>query len=148
MRRASVTPKRSSTTCVSLFSAPAPNRRSKMRSGSPMRLLFIGALLIAGSPARSHAQPVSQGVADERIDRVEQWLVSALHHEAGGMDEAALAVAMWSNADLQTFWIDLRNLIVLLLDVREGSFETTGEHRRPTRIDYTRLQLARMRDLA
>src|SRR5207248_8205472 len=124
-----------------------------MRGGSPMRVLFIGALLIAASAARVHAQPttqpLTQAVSDERIVRVEQWLVAASHHEPGGMDDAALAVATWSNTDLRMLWIDVSNLIALMRQPGVSRFEVRGERDRyATKIVYTRLQLARMQRLA
>jgi hypothetical protein len=124
-----------------------------MRSGSHMRLLFIGALLIAASAVRLQAQPttqpMTQAVADERILRVEQWLVAASHHEPGSIDDAASAVATWSNTDLRMLWIDVSNLMALMRHPGVSRFEVRGEHDRyATKIVYARSQLARMQRLA
>ena len=125
----------------------------KMRSGSHMRLLFIGALLIAAPAARVQAQattqPLTQAVADERVVRVEQWLVDASRHNPGTVDEPALAVATWSNTDLRMLWIDVSSLMVLMRHPGVTRFEVRGEHDRyGTKIVYSRLQLVRMQRLA
>jgi len=88
-------------------------------------------------------------VPNDRIARVEQWLKAVDRHEAGGADAASDAIAGWPNGDLQSFWVELTNLVALMrnpsLDrflfkpVRGGKW---------VRIIYSGVQMTRMRAYA
>jgi len=91
----------------------------------------------------------SVDVTNVRIDRVEQWLKAVADHTPGGSDAASDGVAVWSNRELQDFWVELTNLVVLMRDPNQGRFlfkPPRGE--KLLQINYTALQLARLRAYA
>jgi tetratricopeptide (TPR) repeat protein len=85
---------------------------------------------------------------DLRIDRLEAWLNAVDRHEPGELDDVAVEIASWSNAVLQTLWIDASVLVQVMRDPKRSAFSIKNEGRRPTPIPYTSSQLQRLRSLA
>ena len=113
--------------------------------------VFVSLWLFLFSVCSSAQVPPQQivSVPNVRIDRVQQWLEAVARHESGGTDAASDAIAAWSNGELQSFWLELTNLVALMRDPRLDRFSFKPPRGgTSTRIDYNAVQLARMRAYA
>jgi hypothetical protein len=116
-------------------------------------LLLPAFIALAASARAAQTSSSSTGfavvaVTDARIDRVAEWVRAIARHAPGKVDEASAAVDSWSNADLQSLWIDLRMLVALTRNPKLSHFELPVDRRRVVRVVYNDEQLARMRALA
>jgi hypothetical protein len=96
--------------------------------------VFVAMMLTAAPPA------------DDPIVRVEQWLKAVSHHQPGTLDAPAEAIASWSDSDLGTLWLDLKNLIALMRD--PGGQLMTVNARGQIARRYSDSQAGRLRALA
>ena len=80
---------------------------------------------------------------------MEHWVAAVEHHLPGALDPPAVEVASWSNADLQTLWIDVWTLAELMREPRTTRFAIRPEGQRTERqVYYTPNELKRMREFA
>ena len=115
-----------------------------------LRVSVAAALASLALSARfSQAQPKAVRVPDGRIEQLSVWLKSLDRHVPGEADEASDVVSSWSNEQLQTLWVDVSNLVALMRHTDAGRFVFTPVgSRNQVLIDYTPLQLARLRAFA
>ena len=119
-------------------------------SVAPRRLSVCIAFVSLVLPLESGwAQPKPVRVPDARITQVAVWLKSVARHTPGGTDEASDVVSGWSNEQLQGLWVEVTNLVALMRhpDLSRFVFTPVGS-RTQILIDYTPLQLARLRAFA
>ncbi len=86
-----------------------------------MRRLSFSLLILASAAAAHAAQrggsiggPPAVYVTDDRIDRVERWLVAVDTHVPGRRDEAVTEILDWPNAYLGGLWAGRRSVVVQL----------------------------------
>jgi hypothetical protein len=117
---------------------------------APLRLSVTAALaLLVPFAGLAQAQPRAVHVPDGRIEQVAVWLKSVARHVPGQSDEASDVVSGWSNEQLQGLWVEVSNLVALMRHTDAGRFVFTPVgSRNQVLIDYTPLQLARLRAFA
>lgn len=84
----------------------------------------------------------------DHISRIDRWVEAALHHQPGSLDDDAVAVASWSNAELQTLWVDLNVLGDLLRDPKATRITIKAADGKMRQVRVTPNELTRLRDIA
>src|SRR2546425_3665046 len=106
-------------------------------------LIAVALIVLAGPTPGRTAAPAT------RTLRVEQWLKAILHHDPGVLDEAATDIGRWSNADLETLWIDATALVALMRDPKLTRFVVRADPKAEARtVRYSPDDLRRLRVLA
>src|SRR5581483_7369577 len=79
---------------------------------------FLAVLLVAAWTA------IGQAPAEpwDHVSRVDRWLTAVLRHQPGSFDADAVAVASWSNPELQELWIDLTVVVELIRNPKTVRF--------------------------
>lgn len=113
------------------------------------RLLLAIALLITTASHATADQTGKPNSADPRLERVEQWLKTVMHHQPGEADEPANLVALWSNGDIRTLWVDANVVVQLMRNPRGLAFNVQFEGQKTVqRVRYTAAQMHRLKVLA
>jgi tetratricopeptide (TPR) repeat protein len=118
-------------------------------------MVVSAALLVAFAAATVESAQVSTDPPDARIDRLEYWLSTALHHNPGAADDGLVVVGTWSSADLRTLDLDAAALVRLIRNpklVAENagvlfSFSLNRQEK-PQPMRYLPKQLARLKQIA
>src|SRR5579864_7062027 len=108
---------RCSRSCGSGIVRPLPKGASEMNRVAVF--LFVCFACSTATPSAQRTSSTSTGftvipVADAHIDLVEQWLRAIVRHDPGTVDDSVRAIAAWPNAELRSFWIQLKNLVLLM----------------------------------
>src|SRR5262249_651645 len=99
---------------------------------------LIGILLFVGSGQSADQRVLAErGVADERLDRLEQWVKAVARHEPGLVDDAATMVGSWPARDVRVLWVDATALAGLIRDPRRTIFSVKIDTQHTSRIRYS-----------
>jgi tetratricopeptide (TPR) repeat protein len=120
-----------------------------------IRLVLPTPALVALLGVAAPAQPLRQReavpdlAAPERIERLATWLAAAESHTPGAPDAAARMVAAWGRDELVPLALDAWALARLMrqLNAREFVVQPANSPY-PVRLEYTDVQLRRLRELA
>jgi tetratricopeptide (TPR) repeat protein len=121
-----------------------------------LRRLSLSLLILSGAAAAQSAQrgmgssPFSGlFVTDDRISRVERWLVAVDTHVPGREDAAVREILDWPNGDLSGLWVDVSVLSQIMRTPKLSMFwvELEGQNR-SIQLSYTRSQKERLQVLA
>jgi tetratricopeptide (TPR) repeat protein len=86
--------------------------------------------------------------ASERAERARRWMEDVIRHQPGTMDAAAVEVASWSNADLQTLWVDLTTIGELLYRPKLPYFAIVDRRLSRKPVNYTPAEVEQLKGIA
>ena len=114
-------------------------------------LALAASAQVRRAPGSNIPLPFAGNVADDRIERLEQWLKLVAHHTPGEEDAALAEIAAWPNERLKELWLDTNVLVQLMRKI--GGDETTfavrpAEPKTSVRVGYSKPQVLRLRVLA
>lgn len=110
--------------------------------------LFVVLLCAVRAEAQSSDRPGS--VPPERMVRVQRWLEAVLHHTPGVADEHVDVIGRWSISALRTLWIDLQTLADLARrpDLKQFTVAPDNGIGRSAVVRYQPSEFNRLRTLA
>ncbi|MBS1817616.1 MAG: hypothetical protein JSU08_06790 [Acidobacteria bacterium] len=112
--------------------------------------LVLLAFLIAPAAAQPPLGPTPAEffATDDRLTRLEQWVIAAADHQPGEPDQYSRALSQWNLTDLQALWVDLNAMARLMRDRSLGTFHVETRNRFWTRVVYSRRQMQALQRLA
>ena len=98
--------------------------------------LVLLAFLIAPAAAQPPLGPTPAEffATDDRLTRLEQWVIAAADHQPGEPDQYSRALSQWNLTDLQALWVDLNAMARLMRDRSLGTFHVETRNRFWTRV--------------
>ena len=114
--------------------------RPTWRRSFASALAFVAALCDLSAQAQPSSPPT-------RLARLEYWLAAVDGHEPGREDSAVADVGSWSIDQVRTLWVDANVLVAAIRGTDPDAMRSTPG-KRPSRVEYTRFELKKIRELA